>query len=171
MKYFKNTYCSALITITILLLSLIINVTTAHAVKYKKFNFSYIPDKSYPKLHIYAKDGKWVGATSSDLDFQIYAQSPDIPPGPHTVPSQIKVVLLAAAQQDLFLTVPDGKDNTTYISRELTAALNSILYKVPDSEITSLSQRTASAISSARKIGESTTGKFCGEKICLRIVK
>ena len=107
----------------------------------------------------------------SDLDFQIYAQSPDIPPGPHTVPSQIKVVLLAAAQQDLFLTVPDGKDNTTYISRELTAALNSILYKVPDSEITSLSQRTASAISSARKIGESTTGKFCGEKICLRIVK
>ena len=39
----------------------------------------------------------------SDLDFQIYAQSPDIPPGPHTVPSQIKVVLLAGGQQDLFL--------------------------------------------------------------------
>ena len=107
----------------------------------------------------------------SDLDFQIYAQSPDIPPGPHTVPSQIKVVLLAAAQQDLFLTVPDGKDNTTYISRELTAALNSIRYKVPNSETTSLSQRTASAISSARKRGESPTGKFCGEKICLQIVK
>ena len=67
MKYFKNTYCSALITITILLLSLIINFTTAHAVKYKKFNFSYIPDKSYPKLHIYAKDGKWVGATSKEV--------------------------------------------------------------------------------------------------------
>jgi len=67
--------------------------------------------------------------------------------------------------------VPDGKDNATYISRELTAALNSIRYKVPNSEITSLSQRTASAISSARKIGESPTGKFCGEKICLRIVK
>jgi len=39
----------------------------------------------------------------SDLDFQIYAQSPNIPPSSHTVPSQIKVILLAAAQQDLFL--------------------------------------------------------------------
>jgi len=67
--------------------------------------------------------------------------------------------------------VPDGKDNATYISRELTTALNSKRYKVPDSEISSLSERTASAIFSARKIGESPTGKFCGVKICLRIVK
>jgi len=67
MKYYTNTYCTALITTTILLLSLIINVPTAHAVKYKKFNFSYIPDKSYPKLHIYAKDGKWVCATSKEV--------------------------------------------------------------------------------------------------------
>jgi len=170
MKYDKIN-CTALITTIILVLSFFINITPAHALKYKEFEFSYLPDQSYPKLHIYAKDGKWVSATSSDLDFQIYAQSPDIPPGPHTVPSQIKVVLLAGDQQDLFLTVPDGKDNATYISRELTAALNSIRYKVPNPEITSLSQRTANAISCARKKGESPTGKFCGEKICLRIVK
>lgn len=102
MKYYKIN-CTALITITILLLSLIINTTTAHAVKYKKFNFSYIPDKSYPKLHIYAKDSKWVGATSSDLDFQIYAQSPDIPPGPHTVPSQVTVLLQQVINRIYFL--------------------------------------------------------------------
>lgn len=29
----------------------------------------------------------------SDLDFQIYAQSPNIPPSPHTVPSQVVVLL------------------------------------------------------------------------------
>ncbi len=38
----------------------------------------------------------------SDLDFQIYAQPPYIPPGPHTVPSQVVVLLLAGDQQDLF---------------------------------------------------------------------
>lgn len=91
---------------TFLIITLCLTLSAIRSEANERINSSNINSKYYLEY--------------SDLGFKMYALDPkpvpdtDTPSPPiHIVPSQIKVVLLASGQQDLFLTVPDGKDNTT----------------------------------------------------------